>query len=46
MKKILLLSSILGVLFINGCSATVEGVKQDSSNAWKKTKKTIHEATE
>lgn len=45
MKKVLLLLPVLGILFMSGCSSTIDGVKQDSSNAWKKTKQTIHEAT-
>jgi predicted small secreted protein len=53
-----LILSMLAVLFIvTGCSKTIEGVKQDSKNAWEvtkegtqkaveSTKKVIHEATE
>lgn len=48
---------ILSLVFASGCSKTVDGVKEDSSKAWKTTKevtnkalettkKTIHEATE
>lgn len=37
--------SIISLLFITACSATWEGVKSDSQNAWKSTKETIHEAT-
>ncbi|MCF6339203.1 MAG: entericidin EcnAB [Sulfurimonas sp.] len=47
MKTIILSISILSVLLLNsGCSNTWQGVKKDSSSAWKKTKETIHEATE
>lgn len=47
MKKILILTSVLtAILFLSGCSATWEGVKEDSSNAWYSTKETINEMTE
>jgi PBP1b-binding outer membrane lipoprotein LpoB len=47
MKKSFLIVSILGaILFTSGCSSTWEGVKEDSSDAWGKTKKTINEATD
>lgn len=47
MKKFLILASILSAtLYLSGCSATWEGVKEDSSNAWDSTKETVHEATE
>lgn len=45
MKKTFLWVSVLGLLFMSGCSSTWSGVKEDTSNAWKKTKETIHEAT-
>ncbi|PKF79692.1 entericidin EcnAB [Vibrio sp. vnigr-6D03] len=31
---------------LGGCAKTWEGVKDDSSEIWKETKETIHEATE
>lgn len=45
MKKIFLLLSVLAAIFFSACSATWEGVKEDSSKAWESTKETIHEAT-
>lgn len=46
MKKVLLLASVLtAVAYLSGCSATWEGVKEDSSNAWDSTKEAIHDAT-
>lgn len=44
MKKTLLAMSMLA-LFVSGCSSTWQGIQEDSSNAWQKTKKTIHDAT-
>ncbi|WP_428740033.1 entericidin EcnAB [Sulfurimonas sp.] len=46
MKKIFLLLTIMFLIFLTGCSATVKGVKQDSKKIWEDTKETIHEATE
>ena len=48
MKKIFLMFiAILGIAALSsGCSATWEGVKQDSSQAWGATKEGIHNATE
>ncbi len=47
MRKILLFLSIIGILVLSsGCSATWDGMKQDTSNAWNGTKSTIHNATE
>lgn len=47
MKKIILATSLLGALLLTaGCSSTWEGIKEDSNTAWKKTKKSINEATE
>lgn len=46
MKKILIVLSVLvGVLVMSGCSGTWEGVKDDSSKAWQNTKEGIHNAT-
>ena len=39
---------ILGLVIsglMSGCSKTWSGVKQDTSTAWKGTKKVVHEAT-
>ena len=44
MKKILSILAITGLMF-SGCSKTWSGVKQDSSKAWKGTKKVVHDAT-
>ena len=42
MKKFLVLTSVLtAILFLSGCSATWEGVKQDSSDAWHATKEVV-----
>lgn len=48
MKKIFsTVIAILGIAMLSsGCSATWEGVKQDSSHAWSSTKKGVHNATE
>lgn len=45
MKKSILLTIIFAAIFA-GCSATWEGVKDDSSDAYDATKQAIHEATE
>lgn len=46
MKKFfIVLSVIAAVLIVSGCSATWEGVKDDSSRAWQNTKEGIHNAT-
>jgi predicted small secreted protein len=45
MKKFFVLALIIMTgFFISGC-ATWSGVKQDSSQAWKSTKKVVHDAT-
>ena len=47
MKKFLILTSVLtAIMYLSGCSATWEGVKEDSSNAWDSTKEAIHDATD
>lgn len=38
-----LLVPIIGLLFLSGCSATWEGVKQDSSEAWKWSKGQVNQ---
>ena len=46
MKKTILALSAFSLFFLNaGCSATWDGVKEDSKKAWKSTKETIHETT-
>jgi predicted small secreted protein len=42
---ILLLSSIVLTMMLSSCSKTWSGVKQDSSKAWKESKKVVHNAT-
>jgi outer membrane biogenesis lipoprotein LolB len=46
MKKNILFLIVVALLLLSGCSSTWNGVKEDSSNAWKSTKETIHKATE
>ncbi|MFA6195214.1 MAG: entericidin EcnAB [Sulfurimonas sp.] len=47
MKKFFVLSSVLvAILVMSGCSSTWEGVKEDTTNAWNKTRQGIHNATE
>jgi len=47
MKNLLLLIATAAFLSLSsGCSSTWSGVKQDSKEAWHKTKETIHDATE
>ena len=46
MKQITLLLVTSVLLLLSGCSSTWNGVKEDSSNAWKSTKGAIHKATE
>jgi len=46
MKNFFIVLSVTAtVLFMSGCSATWEGVKEDSSKAWQSTKEGIHNAT-
>lgn len=46
MKKILIISTIvLAGLLNSGCSATWDGVKKDSGEAYNSTKEAIHDAT-
>ena len=47
MKKITLIAvCIVGMtLMFTACSKTWSGVKQDSSKAWKDSKKVVHDAT-
>jgi len=44
MRKFLLFISII-TLLLSGCSRTVHGIQQDSSNAWNGAKGAIHDAT-
>lgn len=46
MKKVTLILAAIALFSLSGCSSTWNGVKEDSSNAWKSTKETIHKATE
>lgn len=47
MKKFFVFLSVLMVMLLNsGCSATWEGVKEDTGNMFDSTKEAIHEATE
>jgi outer membrane biogenesis lipoprotein LolB len=47
MKKSFIFLSIIGMLVLSaGCSSTWDGAKKDTSNAWKSTKKVVHDATE
>ena len=41
---LLVLLVTLGMM-VSGCSKTWSGVKEDSSNAWHKSKKAVHDAT-
>lgn len=44
-EKNIVISALIVILFLSGCSATWGGVKQDSSDAWNATKRTINNAT-
>ena len=44
MRNLILLFMVM--LFLNGCSATWNGIKQDSNDMWEATKKGVHDATE
>ena len=46
MKKCTLIIILIGfTLMSTACSKTWSGVKQDSSKAWKGTKKVVHDAS-
>ncbi len=46
MKKLLLWSVLAAfVTLVSGCTNTVNGIQEDSSEAWHGTKRVIHEAT-
>lgn len=47
MRKIGIVVVLMGLsMIISGCTKTWSGVKQDSSKAWNKSKKAVHNATE
>jgi len=47
MKKLMILICLTAfALMASGCTRTIEGVQEDSSNAWHGTKRLIHDATE
>jgi len=46
MKKYTVVIVLIGfILMFTACSKTWSGVKQDSSKAWKESKKVVHDAT-
>ncbi|WP_309498627.1 entericidin EcnAB [Sulfurovum sp.] len=47
MRKIGIAVVLMGLsMIISGCTKTWSGVKQDSSKAWYKSKKAVHNATQ
>jgi predicted small secreted protein len=47
MKKITLWLCLAAFIWTtSGCTHTIEGIQEDSSNAWHGTKHMIHDATE
>ena len=44
MVKVLMMISIM-VIFMSGCTRTIQGIQEDSRNAWEGAKSTIHNAT-
>jgi len=47
MKKITLWLCLAAFIWTtSGCTRTIEGIQEDSSNAWHGTKHMIHDATE
>lgn len=44
MKKILILSSLITMMFLSSGCATWDGVKQDSNEGWDKTKEVSSDA--
>ena len=46
MKKTTIIAVLISLGFMmSGCSKTWSGIKQDSNDAWKASKKAVHEAT-
>ena len=47
MKKVMLWVALISFMMMtSGCTKTIEGIKEDTSNAWHGTKNLIHDATE
>lgn len=47
MQKISIVLVLMGLsMMISGCTKTWNGIKHDSNEAWKTSKKAIHDATE
>ena len=46
MKKSFIFSAVIIGLFMSGCIATWEGIKEDSNNGWEATKELSYEAWE
>jgi len=38
--------AVIWLMLLLGCTRTIEGIKQDSSQLWQGTKQYIHDATE
>lgn len=46
MQKVSIMILLMGLsIIMAGCTKTWSGVKQDSSKAWNKSKKAVHDAT-
>jgi hypothetical protein len=47
MQKISIMVVLMGLsMMMSGCTKTWNGIKHDSNEAWKTSKKAIHDATE